>query len=76
MNRLAQKFENLIEGFLRTNIEGHTKLLSWLVLLLLAACMAASAVLSRYELRLREPDGSERRMPVIELLLGSESRSQ
>jgi len=73
MNALARKFESLIENFLRTNLEGHTKLLSWTVLALLAACIAASAVFSRYELRLKDSDGSERRMPVIELLLGSDS---
>lgn len=73
MNLFARKFENLIEGFLRTNLEKHTKVLSWMVLLLLAACIAASAVISRYELPLREPDGSQRRLPVIELLLGSKS---
>lgn len=76
MKRLARAFERLIEGFLKRNLDKHTKVLSWCILLLLAACMTASFLLADYELRLKGADGVERRAPLMELLLGSEPRQE
>lgn len=71
MKKLALKFERLVEGFLKRNLEGHTRILSWTILILLAACIAASAVLSRREITLRGADGIERRAALVQLLLGT-----
>ncbi|HEX5038106.1 MAG TPA: hypothetical protein VFX30_13185 [bacterium] len=72
MKKLALKFEKLVEGFLKRNLEGHTRILSWTILILLAACVAASAILSKREIILRNADGTERRAALVHLLLGSQ----
>jgi hypothetical protein len=72
VKKLALKFENLVEGFLRRNLEGHTRILSWTILVLLVACIAASAVLSRKEITLKGADGTEHRASLVHLLLGSQ----
>lgn len=70
MKRLAEKFEALIERFLRTNLERHTRVLSWTVLLLLAVCVTATYFAARKTLPIRDPSTNlTREVPVIDLLL-------
>ena len=72
MKWLTKKFEDGVERFLSSNLESHTTLLSWTVLLLLAVCIAAGILLMDYRVTVKNSrTGGMVSTPLIGLLLGT-----
>lgn len=71
MKWLSRKFEAWLESFLRKNLERHTRILSWVVLVLLAGLAWATWVFFDYQVVVKDPNtGQTVKKAIGRLILG------